>query len=108
MRTSCSWEKSEKRRSALERPAVVREVDVRIDPISPRRSRPDLLVGHVVVDARELLVVLEVDAELEREVVPRVLLVVDARLADLEELLQVLVELLLGHDVLPLVDLPIG
>ena len=56
-----------------------------------------LLVGHVVVDTRELLVVLQVDAELDREVVLGVLLVVDAGLADLEELLQVLVELLIGH-----------
>ena len=80
----------------LERTAVVREVDARIAHLAAEVAA-DLLVGHVVVDPRELLVVLEVDAELDREVVPRVLLVVDARLADREELLQVLVELRIGH-----------
>ena len=96
MRTSCSCEKSENRRSGLERTAVVGHVDVGITHLAAAVA-PDLLVGHVVIDARELLVVLQIDAELDREVVLLVRLVVDPGLADLEELLQVLVELGLGH-----------
>ena len=80
----------------LERTAVVRHVDVGITHLAAPVAA-DLLVGHVVIDARELLVVLQIDAELDREVVLLVRLVVDPGLTDLEELLQVLVELGLGH-----------
>ena len=80
----------------LERTAVVRHVDLEITDLAAAVVT-FLLVRHVVVDTRELLVVVEVDADLEREVVLGVLGVVDAGLADLEELLQVLVEFLLGH-----------
>ena len=80
----------------LEGTAVVGHVDVEITDLAAAVVT-FLLVGHVVVDARELLVVVEVDADLEREVVLLVLRDVDAGPADLEELLNVLVELLLRH-----------
>ena len=80
-----------------ERTAVVGQlealVDVDVGPVVVAL----LLVGHAVVDPRELLVVGQVDAQRQRELVVLVRLEIDAGLAHGQELLQVLVELRIGH-----------
>ena len=86
----------------FERTAVVGEIDARVDLDLAAYVVAQLLVGHVVIESRELLEVRQVDADVERELVDLVLLVVHARLAYLEELLQVLVEFLIRHVTTPI------
>ena len=86
---SASFEKSVKRRSARYGPAVVGELGAGVDVELLADVEVGLRVGDAVVDPRELREVDEVDAEHQHEVVgDDVLLEVGARLADLEELVE--------------------
>ncbi len=78
-----------------ERPAVVGQLEIRVDEFAAVVAT-FLLVGHRVVEPREPLEVREIDVDLERLDV-LVLRVVDAGLADLQEVFEVVVELRFGH-----------
>ena len=87
-----------KRRSARYGPAVVGELGAGVDVELLADVEVGLRVGDAVVDPRELRVVDEVDPEHEDEVVgDDLLLEVGSRLADLEELVEARVELVVGH-----------